>query len=94
MCDAWPVMRNRPPRLSRNRQAHTQGVDLPSPEVAALALLLTDGIQVNPGDCFPCGWHAPNPIFGALVRYVTATPDLLTLAHALVDQWRRNFDTP
>jgi len=70
-------------------------MELPSPEVAALALLISDGCQVNPGECFPCGWQPANPLFGAHQRYITATPGLLALAHALVDEWNRNFaDTP
>lgn len=67
-------------------------MDLPSPEVAALAMLISDGCEVNPGECFPCGWQPPDTLCGAIPRYVTATPNLLTLAHALADTWRRNVD--
>jgi hypothetical protein len=69
-------------------------MELPSPEVAALAVLISDGSAVNPGDAFACGWQPPDPIFGALPRYVTATPDLLVLAHALVNNWNRNAGAP
>ena len=65
-------------------------MELPSPEVAALALLLSTGDHIGPGDHFAIGWQPPDATLGALPRYIAATPELLDQARALVDAWRDN----